>query len=107
MQLLMDEQPLSLHDSVDITGDDNNTVPWLTGATIIAWGYFTDEILSVMVMLWEPMMIPNERNYATFHVNLCDPLGNRFACSDVYDVRWFGNIGPATEDWRNTRGMDW
>lgn len=107
MQLIMDEQPLELGMQVDITGADNIDYAWLTSAQIIAWGYLTDEILSVMVMLWPPMQIANERNYATFHVNLCDPCGNRFAHSEVYDVRWFANIGQCSDDWRDTRGMDW
>lgn len=107
MQLIMDEHPVELGMAVEITGDDKWTCPWITHASVIAWGYFTDNTLSVMVLLYEPFRDPNARNYVTFHVDHCDLQGNRFAQQDIYDVRWFANIGPASEDWRDTRGMDW
>ena len=85
--------------------------PRLDGATVIASGYYRDDIMSLMVLLPDGHRIPNVANYANFHVNLVgltDPADKGERRKGVpYAIRTFPNIVPAVRSWESEYGMDY
>ena len=85
----------------------------LRGSTVIASGYYRDDIVSLMVLL-----APNQRlgadsnyaNYGIFFVNLVTlgvtDTGERRA-NVPYGLQTFKNIVPTVQCWADEYGMDY
>lgn len=92
--------------------------PKLIGSTILAWGYYRDDITVYLVMLAPNKRVPNEENYATLYMNLrplTDPDNANIFYGDYterramvpYGVQTFPNIVPTVQCWQDEYGMDY
>lgn len=81
----------------EITAQPLDLGQQLHGGTVVAWGYYNDNYLSVLLLLDESYRVPNEVNYLVGLIDL-----NTFA---IQSPSTYPNIIPAVEAYARDYNM--